>query len=51
MGRPRKIITRVIAFLLLGTIVNIGVAWACTWRAAHDDLDFDPPGLSHTSDR
>ncbi|MCI0362240.1 MAG: hypothetical protein L0Y44_03805 [Phycisphaerales bacterium] len=28
---PRKIATRVLAFLLLGAIVNVAVAWACGW--------------------
>lgn len=33
MKRRRKIITRVIVFLILGAIVNVGVAWGCALRS------------------
>ena len=40
--RPRKIITQVIVFLLLGAIINVAVAWGCArWR--------DPPILASRS--
>src|SRR5688572_3209793 len=42
-SRPSKIITRVIAFLLAGVIVNVAVAWGCklwspikTFRSLND---------------
>jgi hypothetical protein len=45
MRMGRRIITRVIVFLLLGAIVNVAVAWGCTWWASGDRLNFDPGGF------